>query len=89
MILADVYDDVVANRAAALDVSEPAAWPPLPLVLDRCVDRLVALVALFDSGGLGDGWDGDVAKLREVAANWTAVSDAFQIIERRESTARP
>jgi hypothetical protein len=55
----------------------------MSLILDRCVDRLAGILALLESGDFGDGWDGDIATLGDLAAGWMALSDALQIVERQ------
>ena len=83
MILTDLYEDAIVGRTAALDMRDPAEWPPISLVLERCTDRIVAILAVLESGELAGGWDEDIIALRDVATRWTAVADALQIIERR------
>ena len=82
MTLEDFYADLVEDRVGVL---RPSRVPSEAVgrVLIRCTDRLVAIVAALESGQVGDGWDDDTALLRDMAARWTAIADAYEIIERR------
>lgn len=81
MLLSDLYDSGLTARVADLEMRDPWEWPLMSVVLDRCVDRLVAILALFESGSFGDGWGGDIATLSEMAAHWTCLADALRIVE--------
>lgn len=85
MVLEDLYGSAVAARVADLDPRDPAQWPPMSLVLDRCTDKLVAILALFESGSFGDNWAGDIATLSKMAAHWTCLADTLRIVERGDS----
>jgi hypothetical protein len=89
MILSDLYADAVVNRVVALDPRDPSEWPPMSLILERCTDKVIAILAVFESGEFGDGWDDDIATLRDLAAQWTCLADALQIVERSYQSSGP
>jgi hypothetical protein len=76
----DLYEDLVHEVAAALDVEGLRKKPP-SAILDKMASQLMAAVAILESGWVGQRW-ADVTVLREMASRWQHLSDASAIVER-------
>jgi hypothetical protein len=83
MVLSDLYSDAVSARVAALDMRDPAEWPQMSLILGRCTDKVIAILAVLESGKFGDGWDDDITTLSQLATQWTQLADTLQMLEQR------
>jgi hypothetical protein len=82
MDLLDFYAEAVNGRVTDLVKTIDHA-PDLPIVLARLVDKLITVVAVLESGYISDGWDDDARVLRAIATDWSALADAFRVVQQR------